>query len=173
MEELSIIIREAQSSDVEHLPNIERSAAQLFKQDSDLAWVADDSVLSAELHQSYIQAQNSWVAEYGDQLIGFINGVEYNNTFHICEFSVVQEWQQQGIGRALLTKLEEVMRDRKLSTISVTTFKDVPWNAPFYEQNGFIELKENDLSLFLMDILEEEIDAGFDPDTRCAMQKNL
>lgn len=173
MEELSIQIREAQPSDAEHLPNIERSAAQIFKQEASLAWLADDDVLSTALHQNYIQARNSWVAVHDDLPIGFINGVEYNKTFHICELSVSEAWQSQGVGRSLLNAVENIVRDRGIHTITLTTFRDVPWNAPFYEKQGYTELTEKELSLFLMDILDEEIEAGFEPLDRCAMQKIL
>ncbi|MGL4675532.1 MAG: GNAT family N-acetyltransferase, partial [Wohlfahrtiimonas sp.] len=130
MDELSIQIREARSGDVEHLPEIERSAAQIFKQDKDLAWLADDDVQPTSLHQNYIQSRNSWVAVHDDIPVGFINGVEYNKTFHICELSVTEAWQSQGVGSALLNTIEQIMRDRGMTVITLTTFKDVPWNAP-------------------------------------------
>ena len=173
MDELSIQIREARSGDVEHLPEIERSAAQIFKQDKDWAWLADDDVQPTSLHQNYIQSRNSWVAVHDDIPVGFINGVEYNKTFHICELSVTEAWQSQGVGRALLNAVEQIMRDRGIATITLTTFKDVPWNAPFYEKQGYVTLEEGNLSIFLMDILDEEAEAGLDPHSRCAMQKTL
>lgn len=173
MDELSIQIREARSSDLEHLPKIERSAAQIFKQDKDLAWLADDEVQPTSLHQNYIQARNSWVAVHDELPVGFINGVEYNKTFHICELSVTEEWQSQGVGRALLNAVEQIMRDRGITIITLTTFKDVPWNAPFYERLGYETLAEDTLSIFLTDILDEEIEAGLEAHRRCAMQKLL
>lgn len=173
MDELSIQIREARPGDVAHLPDIERSAAQIFKQDKDLAWLADDDVQPTSLHQNYIQARNSWVAVHDEIPIGFINGVEYNKTFHICEISVSEEWQSQGVGRALLSAVEQIMCDRGITMITLTTFKDIPWNAPFYERLGYEILSEDGLSIFLMDILDEEIEAGLEAHRRCAMQKNL
>ena len=173
MEELSIQIREARATDIEHLPEIERSAAQIFKQEKDLAWLADDKVQPTSLHQNYIQSRNSWVAVHDEIPVGFINGVEYNNTFHICELSVSEAWQSQGVGRALLNAVEQIMRNRGIAFMTLTTFKEVPWNAPFYEKLGYVTLLEKDLSIFLMDILDEEAEAGFDPHSRCAMQKAL
>ncbi len=173
MVELAITIREARSGDVEHLPEIERSAAQIFKQDKDLAWLADDEVQPTSLHQNYIQARNSWVAVHDEMPVGFINGVEYNKTFHICELSVTEAWQSQGVGRALLNTVEQIMHDRGITIITLTTFKDIPWNAPFYERQGYITLEESTLSSFLMDILDEEIEAGLEAHSRCAMQKAL
>lgn len=173
MEKLPIIIREALPSDIEHLADVERSAAQIFKDNTTLAWVADDAVQSTAIHQTYIQSKNSWVAIHDDQFIGFINGVEHNKTFHICELSVGQDWQNQGVGNALLSHVENAMRERGITALTLTTFRDIPWNAPFYERKGFVELNDNELSLFLADILEEEIESGLDPNNRCAMQKLL
>ncbi|GAA5104228.1 GNAT family N-acetyltransferase [Wohlfahrtiimonas larvae] len=173
MDELSIQIREARSGDVEYLPEIERSAAQIFKQNQELAWLADHDVQPASLHQNYIQARNSWVAVHDDIPVGFINGVEYNKTFHICELSVTEAWQSQGVGRALLQAVEQIMQERGITIITLTTFKDIPWNAPFYERQGYEKLEDEALSIFLTDILDEEIESGFEPHSRCAMQKQL
>lgn len=173
MENQSISIRTALSGDLEYLPNIERSAAQIFKQSHELSWVADDKSQPISLHQSCIQTGNSWVAVHNNESIGFINGVEHNNTFHICELSVSNDWQNKGIGSSLLNYIEEIMCERGISALTLITFKNIPWNAPFYESKGFTVIDDNDLSLFLIDILEEEAEAGLDIQARCAMQKSL
>lgn len=173
MEESSLQIREAQPADIDSLINIEASAAQLFAQDEVFADLPQDKIQTAELHQSYIQSKNSWVALFNDQPIGFINGVEHGNTFHICKIAVAYEQQNQGVGRELLIYLENILKNRNIQLMTLTTFRNVPWNALFYEKQGFVDLADNELSLFLMDVLEEETAAGFEPYDRCAMQKSL
>ncbi len=173
MENQSISIRATLAGDIEHLPNVERSAAQIYKEDDTFSWVADGNVQSISVHQSYTQSGNSWVASCDGQSIGFINGVVHNNIFHICELSVSNEWQKKGVGSALLCHVENIMRERKLSAITLITFKNIPWNAPFYESKGFSIIDDNNLSLFLIDVLEEEAEAGLDIQARCAMQKSL
>ena len=42
-----------------------------------------------------------------------------------------------GIGRALLEKAIADARRRRLVALTLTTFRDVIWNAPFYQKLGF------------------------------------
>lgn len=58
---------------------------------------------------------------------------------HIDEVDVLRAFQSQGIGRALLGAAADWARTKGLQTLSLTTFRDVPWNAPFYASFGFRE----------------------------------
>lgn len=166
-------IRLTRNDDCEHLPEVERSAAARFASIPELAWIATADVHSVEDHQRFVTQKNSWVAIHDDQPIGFISGVQMQNAFHICEFSVREEWQSQGVGKALMQALEADMADKNVTNITLTTFRKVEWNGPMYEHLGFVEIPDAELSLFLLDVLGEETEAGFLPDQRCAMRKTL
>lgn len=60
-------------------------------------------------------------------------------------------------------------RAKGLLAITLTTFKNVPWNAPFYARLGFEQLPEATLAPRLAAILAEEYRRGFAPGSRCAM----
>jgi hypothetical protein len=51
--------------------------------------------------------------------------------------------------------------------VTLTTFRDVPWNAPYYERLGFQAIADN--SPGLAEIMREEASRGLDPATRVAM----
>ena len=54
--------------------------------------------------------------------------------------------------------------------VTLTTFRDVPWNAPFYTRLGFAMLDELTLPAGLAAKREQETRHGLPPETRCAMR---
>lgn len=54
--------------------------------------------------------------------------------------------------------------------LTLTTFCDVPWNAPFYARLGFQRLTWQEAGERLRAILGHEQEIGFAADSRCAMR---
>jgi hypothetical protein len=61
-ERAMLTIRPAIEVDADLLPEIERSSGELFRQITQLAWIADDDVQSATRHREIIQQGTAWVA---------------------------------------------------------------------------------------------------------------
>ena len=53
--------------------------------------------------------------------------------------------------------------------ITLITFRHLPWNAPFYERQGFIQIDEANKSASLRELMFEEAEAGLEPSNRVAM----
>ena len=70
--------------------------------------------------------------------------------------------------RGLLLAAKRWAEANTLSSLTLTTFRDVPWNAAFYETCGF-ELANSDASPMLSKTLAAEEQAGLPIDQRCAM----
>jgi N-acetylglutamate synthase-like GNAT family acetyltransferase len=88
--------------------------------------------------------------------------------------SVRREVQGRGIGRALLSAILESALEAGCTAATLTTFRDVPWNAPFYASMGFQEVGANDMPDHLRDALAAEAARGVLPmDRRCAMRLTL
>lgn len=105
-------VRRASLADAVALPAIERSAAQLFRLDPPLAWLADAEVPDAARHRQAIEQAYVWVAENSEgQLTGFVRAVDIDQHLHIEELSVSQAFQGQGMGRALVAAVIEQARD--------------------------------------------------------------
>ncbi|WP_231571304.1 MULTISPECIES: GNAT family N-acetyltransferase [Xenorhabdus] len=126
-------IRQTQTSDVSQLPAIEYSAAQLFRFIPDLAWIADGHVQTEQQHLDYTAQDNSWVALEKRKPIGFILVKPLDDGLHIVELSVYGDWQRKGIGKSLIETVIQVAKQRKLQFVTLTTFRHVSWNAPFYQ----------------------------------------
>jgi GNAT superfamily N-acetyltransferase len=167
-------VRRASLADAVALPAIERSAAQLFHLDPPLAWLADAEVPDAAQHLQAIEQAYVWLAENSDgQLTGFVRAVGIDQHMHIEELSVSQAFQGQGMGRALVAAVIEQARVMRLNSVTLTTFRDLPWNAPFYQRMGFVELANVKADRHLRDALQAEAHHGFPAERRCAMRLPL
>jgi GNAT superfamily N-acetyltransferase len=171
---MTFLIRPARPADAATLPAIERSAAELFRLDPALAWLADSDVPDAARHLQAIEQGHVWIAENTvGQLAGFLRAVEIDNQLHVEELSVSQHFQGQGIGRKLLLGVIEHARRHQLEAITLTTFRDLPWNAPFYQRMGFVVLDDENIGTHLAEALSDEIAHGLPGERRCAMRLSL
>jgi predicted N-acetyltransferase YhbS len=87
--------------------------------------------------------------------------------------SVAETFQGHGVGRALLKAVIEWATAHHLAALTLTTFRDVPWNAPFYNRLGFKVLSAPRLDTRLATLLRKEAEGGFAESTRCAMRLSL
>ncbi|MCU1724160.1 GNAT family N-acetyltransferase [Pseudomonas sp. 5P_5.1_Bac1] len=165
-------IRPARPHDAHLLPAIERSAAEAFLAVERLAWVAAHEVLSVEEHLGFIDKGLLWVAvDEQDQPLGFLCASVQDGGVHIDELSVALCHQGQGLGRALIACVEAWAQAQGFTALTLTTFREVPWNAPFYARLGFVCLDNGELQGFLRQQIAHEHALGLPG--RCAMRKAL
>jgi len=160
-------LRLATSHDIPALPRIERSAGEAFR-GTDQAWIADDIVAEADAYPPLIEAGGVWVAEDDDGLVaGFISAQPLDGAFHILELAVGHDQQRKGVGRALMDAALAEARRAGYRAATLTTFRAIPWNAPFYARLGF-KLLDAPHPPALAAILAEEAARGLTD--RCAMR---
>ena len=116
--------------------------------DDGLLWVADDPATG---------------------LIGFIAAELTDDGLYIAEVDVVRERQQQGFGRRLMQAAIDWAHDHGLRAVTLTTFRTIPWNKPFYAALGFVDLDMP--TPHLAATLADEAARGFTD--RCAMRLSL
>lgn len=164
------IIRLAQPGDAQLLPAIETSAAQAFRQIAELSWLADSPPMPTARHHQLIALSTCWVAlDAENRPQGFLSAEQHGNDLHVYELSVMQSMQGQGTGRRLMEAAKDYARSGRLGFVTLTTFKNVPWNAPFYARMGFEVIAAHELDPRFAAILSEEYQHGFAPNSRCAM----
>lgn len=167
-------VRPAEAKDAPLLPAVERSAAQKFLQFPNLAWLANGDTQSVEQHSDYIKRGLEWVAVDAANLpIAFINGSLDKTVFHIHEISVESSHQGKGIGRGLVAMAKQWAIISDCSAITLTTFRNMPWNEGFYRSMGFRTLESWELTPALENITKNEADAGLLIQERCAMCMRL
>ena len=169
-----ITIRPARAEDAEALPSIEQSAGEAFRTIPELAWLADGDNISAERHRVLIADGACWVAaEEKGRPVGFLSAGIEGDALHIWELDVRLDRQGSGIGRALLERAVADARLRGLAAVTLTTFRAVHWNAPFYRKLGFRILEGAEIDGRLTGLLGDEAEHGMPSDQRCAMRLDL
>ncbi len=99
-----------------------------------------------------------WVA--GDPPVGFAVALALRGALHLHEIDVVPEAGGRGLGRALIGAVSAEAARRGLGEVTLVTFRDVPWNAPYYRRLGFRESAEAARRPEIAAILEEERRSG-------------
>ena len=163
-------ITRARWSDLAALAAIELAAAKL------LAGHAPESVLAeATSLDEFQDAQRRgllWVALLNELPVGFAHiEVLEPGTAHLKEIDVHPEHGRRGIGARLVTAVCDWATSAGYEAVTLTTFRDVRWNMPFYAKLGFIEIELKDLSRALRSVVDEETRRGLDPRCRVVMRR--
>jgi GNAT superfamily N-acetyltransferase len=166
-------IRLARPEDAEALPDIERAAAILFADDPDCVRLDLEDVWAAKEHRSLIARGHCLVAEMGADVIGFLATQPFGRELHIWEMDVHPDHQGQGIGTVLLRACLVDATNSGFSAVTLTTFRDLPWNGPFYSRIGFMEVMDLAAHPRLAAEIAEEIGSGLPAARRIAMIKFL
>jgi GNAT superfamily N-acetyltransferase len=93
----------------------------------------------AEIRSAY-EAELLWVATAGDRLVAFALCFVRPQALHLREVDVHPTWMGQGLGGRLIRHVAQQALARGLPRVTLTTFRDVAWNAPLYRHLGFVEL---------------------------------
>ena len=125
-------IRQARPEEYTGLRKIEFEADRLFSSVGIGPFTNDD----AEDHFG----QAVLVLVVGDPPVGFVCVELVDGNPHIWQLAVHPDHGRQGLGRALVEAACEWARTERFDAITLTTYRDVPWNGPFYESLGFITL---------------------------------
>jgi ribosomal protein S18 acetylase RimI-like enzyme len=104
--------------------------------------------------------QAELVLVVGDPPVGFVCVELVDGNPHIWQLAVHPDHGRQGLGRALVEAACEWARSAHFDAITLTTFRDVPWNGPFYESLGFVAM--DTLTPELSEIREHERCIGDD-----------
>ncbi|WP_179646842.1 GNAT family N-acetyltransferase [Spinactinospora alkalitolerans] len=109
----------------------------------------------------------------GDPVAGLAALTELDGAAHLEQLAVHPDHGRRGIGAALLEAACADARERGYRAITLTTFRDVAFNAPWYARRGFAELPEPAWGPRLRAQWEAEIDAGIAVAPRIVMRRGL
>lgn len=159
-------LRLARPDDAAAMPDIERAAAAAFagKPSVDLS-----RTRSQADYARLIRKGHSLVAHVGEAMAGFLVAEPFRRELHIWEMDVTPAFQRRGIGAGLVRAAQIDARNTGFKALTLTTFRDLAWNAPFYARLGFEEVTALDAHIRLAGELAVEVDSGLPADRRCAM----
>ncbi len=166
------VVQPAGPEHLDQLSAIERAAATRF---GDLL---PRSVLSHVTPVGTLEAAQLagmlWVAlEPAGNPVGFAVASVHGRRAHLEELDVLPEYGRKGVGSALVEAVLDYALNGGCTEITLTTFSDVPWNAPFYANIGFEVILEQELDADLLKRLSDETELGLDRSRRVAMRKPL
>ncbi|GAA3389366.1 GNAT family N-acetyltransferase [Streptomyces roseoviridis] len=140
-------IRVAARAELPLLQDIERAAGETFRL-LGMEEVADDEPLPLDVLDSYRSAGRAWVAvDAEDRPVAYLLMDAVDGAAHIEQVSVHPDAARRGVGRALIEHLAAAAREQGLTALTLTTFAEVPWNAPYYARLGFRTVGEGDPAL--------------------------
>ncbi len=161
----------AEKEHVELLPAIELAAASFFSGD-DLPETLRDQTVPTESLLAAIRQDCLWIAlSPKNEPVGFAWVTLHDINVHLEEMDVHPAHARQGIGRALVQAVCDRAQEQGIKTVTLTTFRHLAWNAPFYARLGFVSLSESELTLMLTARLKSEAELGLS--NRTAMKFQL
>ncbi|WEK60147.1 MAG: GNAT family N-acetyltransferase [Candidatus Microbacterium colombiense] len=90
--------------------------------------------------------------------VGFVHVLDVDGNAHLEQVSVLPSAGRQGHGRALVAAAVDEARNRGYTRMTLRTYAEVPWNAPFYASCGFLESIPE--TPFLRELVETEASLG-------------
>jgi GNAT superfamily N-acetyltransferase len=162
-------LRRRRPADDQALLLVENRAVQLLRlygYDS----VADAPIPDVAWLRGMIDGQDVWVAADGnDAAVGFAVAGPAAGFLHLRELSVDPAHGRKGLGRALVLAVHDAAMAAGLAGTTLTTFRDVPFNAPFYAGLGFVELPLPAAPQRLVEMFLTEVPDGVSSDRRVLM----
>lgn len=179
-------VRPPRPDELEQLRAVERAAGRAFADVGMPEIAADEPAPVAELER-FRRAGLAWVVTTGDDgagaggdgvagyvLVALLTeplASDGGAAAHVEQASVDPAHAHRRLGRRLIDHVAAEARRRGLAHLTLTTFRDVPWNAPYYGRCGFRTLDEAELGAGLRRVRAAESAHGLDPALRVCMHR--
>jgi GNAT superfamily N-acetyltransferase len=131
------MIRPARPEEIALLPQIENAADEQYVRVGLRRVLAmpPASVTSLEHGRRHGML---WVATSPlNRVVGFALMKLPAGTAWLDQLSVLRHWQGRGLGAALIERTAARAQTLGFGMLYLSTYLDVPWNAPFYARRGF------------------------------------
>jgi ribosomal protein S18 acetylase RimI-like enzyme len=145
--------RLARPSDLAVLPEIEKSGEEMFAE-LGIVFPAGPMVIEVMIDKG------AEILVAGDPPVGFAAVEDVDGAVHLEQISVRPELGQRGVGGRLLREVLARAKAKGAPGVSLLTFRDVPWNGPWYARHGFEVLPEERWGPGLRAYWDAEIKAG-------------
>jgi len=167
-------IRPARAAEAEAIREIERAAGQAFASVGYPDVARHEPTPAAALRDAVTDgALFVAVTPDDDRPVGFVICTEIDGNLYVQELAVHPAHAGHRLAVPLLNAAEALARKLGLPALSLTTFRTVPWNAPYYERLGFHELSDNQIGPSLRFVIARQKAAGLDVANRVAMRRYL
>ncbi|MDD7931587.1 GNAT family N-acetyltransferase [Actinomycetospora straminea] len=166
------MLRAARGDELDLLRQVEIAAGAVFREVG-MDEIADDTPPSTVVLQGARDRGGLWVVADAGRPVAYLMDDVVDGEAHLEQVSVDPSHARRGIGASLVEDLVARARAAGRSAITLTTFVDVPWNAPYYARLGFRALDDDELGPGLRAVRRAEIARGLDRWPRVAMRRDL
>ncbi|MBC3839649.1 GNAT family N-acetyltransferase [Streptacidiphilus sp. 4-A2] len=164
-------IRMAGTGELPLLQDIERAAGECFR-GIGMPEIADDDPPRSTSSHRYRRSGLAWVAvDRTDRPVAYLIAEPVDGNLHVEQVSVHPDQARRGVGRALLEHAAARAAADGRPALTLTTFADVPWNAPYYRRCGFQQLDPGTLTPGLRAIRRLEAAHGLDRWPRVCLRR--
>jgi GNAT superfamily N-acetyltransferase len=121
-----------------------------------------------------IDAGQVWVAcDAADTAVGVVIASVREGAVYVEEIDVLAEHGRRGLGGRMLDAVCAWAQMRGYPAVTLSTFRDVPWNGPFYRKHGFVDVASAAWTPGMRVIREQEARHGLRTDVRVFMRRDL
>lgn len=122
-----MIVREANSNDVDGIFNIEKECFIKFYSKEDILYEINDNPVSIML----VLIDNEKIVSYFDFWITFDSST-------ICRIATLKKYQRKGFAKILFDDAIKILQENKVETMTLEVRKSNERAINFYKNNGFI-----------------------------------
>lgn len=167
----------AEVNDLETLCDIDLDASRLFDQAGLELTPAHSVEFAAAERSRWLECLKSGTvfvaSDHSGAPVGFAALRVLDGEPYLEQLSVRMAAMRRGIGAGLLSAAECVAAKTQSRTLWLTTYRHLPWNAPFYEKAGFVTVPVEECGTELLLELLFQRRLLPEPDERVAMRKTL
>ena len=166
-------LRRAIPADIPAFGPIESAADTMFEPSGLLGDLSDADNVPAEVFAAGVEAGLVFtVTREGVGPVGYALCTLRKPDLYLDQLAVHPDHGRQGIGRCLVVRVFEEAEARRIRSVSLSTFRDIPWNAPFYTRLGFKILPRRKMEPWMLEL--EAIQAqSLDVTKRCFMRRRV
>ena len=164
-------IRLATNLDIPALIAADRAASELFRPTGlipDMAAIPQS--IPADTLAEGIENGMLLTATSKSGPVGFGLCQQYEERLYLHQLSVDPAHGRKGLGGALVRYVFALAEDKSCGSITLSTFRDIPWNGPFYAKLGFREIPRKKMTKWMLAVEAAQAET-LDVTQRCFMRR--
>lgn len=168
---MTYAIRSARPDEAGLMREIECAAAQAFIAVGYPALAAGEPTAAEEFRAAAAEGMLAAAVDGNDRAVGFLLAAELDACLYVQELDVHPDHAGHRLAVRLFEAADAMARRRHLHALTLTTFRQVPWNAPYYVRLGFAPMTDAEIGPDLRMVIERQRAAGLDMANRMAMRR--
>jgi len=163
------LIKPAAPEDVADLVLTDLAASKLFAGTGYLPEEALADHVPVTTLEAAIPTGHVFAVHHEGAAVGFALISVRGASLYLDQLSVDPAHGRRGLGAALIGRVVQDAGRRGLKSVTLSTFRDIAWNGPFYRRLGFRELPRAQLQVWMREIEAAQMANGLDVSKRCFM----